>query len=94
MYNRRKIAAENHFLCSLYLRFNYRRKKILTTDWVILSAIAHCKDDKDLVSIVDVLDLAYVKKGRGIPKKSWLESIRNDLSLLDVKENLTLNMTK
>ncbi|KAH0461139.1 hypothetical protein IEQ34_008714 [Dendrobium chrysotoxum] len=43
---------------------------------------------------VEVLDLTYVKKGRGRPKKTWLENIRNDLSLLDLNENLTLNRTQ
>ncbi|KAH0467411.1 hypothetical protein IEQ34_004649 [Dendrobium chrysotoxum] len=28
------------------------------------------------------------------PKKTWLENIRNDLSLLDLNENLTFNMTQ
>ncbi|KAH0458400.1 hypothetical protein IEQ34_013715 [Dendrobium chrysotoxum] len=41
-------------------------------------------------STVDVLDLTYVKKGRGRFKKTWLENIRNILSLLDLNENLTL----
>ncbi|KAH0448030.1 hypothetical protein IEQ34_021830 [Dendrobium chrysotoxum] len=41
--------------------------------------------------IKNVLDLAYVRKCRGRPKKDWLEGIRNDLSLLDLNENLTLN---
>jgi len=42
----------------------------------------------------DVLDLTYVKKGRGRPKKTWLENIRNNLPLLDLDENLTLNRTQ
>ncbi|KAI0494701.1 hypothetical protein KFK09_024844 [Dendrobium nobile] len=40
---------------------------------------------------VDVLDLVYAKKGRGRPKKTWLENIRNDLSLLDLNDNLIFN---
>ncbi|KAH0436082.1 hypothetical protein IEQ34_026489 [Dendrobium chrysotoxum] len=48
----------------------------------------------DPVRKVDVLDLTYVKKGRGRPKNTWLENIRNDLSLLDLNENLTFNMTQ
>ncbi|KAL0906290.1 hypothetical protein M5K25_024773 [Dendrobium thyrsiflorum] len=45
----------------------------------------------DPVRKVEVLDLPYVKRGRGRPKKTWLENIRNDLSLLDLSENLTFN---
>ena len=48
----------------------------------------------DPVRRVEVLDLTYVKKGRGRPKKTWLENIRNDLSLLDLNENLTFNRTQ
>ncbi|KAI0502334.1 hypothetical protein KFK09_017282 [Dendrobium nobile] len=48
----------------------------------------------DPIKRVYILDLTYVKKDRGISKKIWLESIRNDLSLLDVNENLTLNWTQ
>ncbi|KAH0462579.1 hypothetical protein IEQ34_010154 [Dendrobium chrysotoxum] len=48
----------------------------------------------DPVRKVEVLDLTYVKKGRGRPKKTWLENIRNDLSLLDLNENLTFNRTQ
>ncbi|PKU68951.1 ataxia telangiectasia mutated family protein [Dendrobium catenatum] len=48
----------------------------------------------DPVRRVEVLDLTYVKKGRGRPKKAWLENIRNDLSLLDLNENLTFNRTQ
>ncbi|KAH0464200.1 hypothetical protein IEQ34_006986 [Dendrobium chrysotoxum] len=40
------------------------------------------------------LDLTYVKKNRGRPKKTWLENIKNDISLLDLNENLTLNRTQ
>ncbi|KAI0501450.1 hypothetical protein KFK09_016395 [Dendrobium nobile] len=45
----------------------------------------------DLFRKVVMLDLTYVKKGRGKPKKIWLENIRNDISLLDLDENLTFN---
>ncbi|KAI0507103.1 hypothetical protein KFK09_013221 [Dendrobium nobile] len=38
--------------------------------------------------------MIYVKKGRGRPKKTGLESIRNNLFLLDLNENLTVNMTQ
>ncbi|PKU64467.1 ataxia telangiectasia mutated family protein [Dendrobium catenatum] len=48
----------------------------------------------DPVRRVEVLDLTYIKKGRGRPKKTWLENIRNDLSLLDLNENLTFNRTQ
>ncbi|KAH0468709.1 hypothetical protein IEQ34_001941 [Dendrobium chrysotoxum] len=48
----------------------------------------------DPVRKVYVLDLTYVKKGRGRPKKIWLENIKNGLSLLDLDENLTLNRTQ
>ncbi|KAH0449569.1 hypothetical protein IEQ34_020261 [Dendrobium chrysotoxum] len=48
----------------------------------------------DPVRKVVVLDLAYVKKGRGRPKKTWLENIINNLSLLDLNENLILNRTQ
>ncbi|KAH0467676.1 hypothetical protein IEQ34_002709 [Dendrobium chrysotoxum] len=34
----------------------------------------------DLIRRIDVLDLTYVKKYRGRPKKIWLKKIRNDLS--------------
>ncbi|KAL0907479.1 hypothetical protein M5K25_021893 [Dendrobium thyrsiflorum] len=40
---------------------------------------------------VEVLGLTYVKRGRDRPKKTWFENIRNDLSLLDLNENLTFN---
>ena len=55
--------------------------------------IKHRPSD-DPVRRVEVLDLTYVKKGRGRPKKTWLENIRNDLSLLDLNENLTFNRTQ
>ncbi|KAI0523277.1 hypothetical protein KFK09_005672 [Dendrobium nobile] len=45
----------------------------------------------DPVRKVEVLDFTYVKKGRVRTKKFWLENIRNDLSLLDLNENLTFN---
>ncbi|KAL0920342.1 hypothetical protein M5K25_009470 [Dendrobium thyrsiflorum] len=48
----------------------------------------------DSVRRVYVLDLTYVKKSRGIPKKTLLENIKNDISLLDLNENLILNRTK
>ncbi|KAI0524286.1 hypothetical protein KFK09_003652 [Dendrobium nobile] len=48
----------------------------------------------DPVRRVDILYLTYVKKGRGRSKKTWLDNIRNDISLLDLNENLTFNMTQ
>ncbi|PKU83277.1 ataxia telangiectasia mutated family protein [Dendrobium catenatum] len=52
------------------------------------------RPSNDPVMRVEVLDSTYVKKGRGRPKKSWLENIRNVLSLLDLNENLTFNRTQ
>ncbi|KAI0497184.1 hypothetical protein KFK09_020406 [Dendrobium nobile] len=37
------------------------------------------RPSNDPVRKVDVLDLTYVKKDRGRPKKTWFENIRNDL---------------
>ncbi|KAH0469003.1 hypothetical protein IEQ34_002235 [Dendrobium chrysotoxum] len=48
----------------------------------------------DPVRKVEVLDLIHVKKDRGRPKKTWLENIRNDISLLDLNENLIFNRTQ
>ena len=55
--------------------------------------IKHRPSD-DPIMRVDALDLPYVKKGRGRPKKTWLRCIKNDLSILDLNENLTHNRTQ
>jgi len=48
----------------------------------------------DPVRKVNVLDLTYAKKGRDRPKGTWLEKIRNNLSLLHLNENLTFNIVQ
>ena len=48
----------------------------------------------DPVRRVDVLNTSYVRKVRGRPKKTWIGSIKNDLMLLDLNENVTFNRTQ
>ncbi|PKA63692.1 hypothetical protein AXF42_Ash016976 [Apostasia shenzhenica] len=37
---------------------------------------------------IELLDFAYVQRGRGRPKKTWQETIRSDLSYLNLDKNL------
>ncbi|MGK4277600.1 hypothetical protein, partial [Escherichia coli] len=36
----------------------------------------------------DQVDLGTVKRGKGMPKLTWLNLVQNDLSLLDLPEEL------
>ncbi|PKA50681.1 hypothetical protein AXF42_Ash021015 [Apostasia shenzhenica] len=37
---------------------------------------------------IELLDFAHVQRGRGRPKKTWQETIRSDLSYLNLDKNL------
>ena len=39
----------------------------------------------------ETLDLGDVRRGKGRPKKKWMEVIRQDLSLLSLSDDMTMD---